>query len=140
MSLDRYDFGAEPTLDLHDFMDECSSHEDDGEETRTHPSNAFSGETLQPFETREDHPRLYTRRIREAKNQALRSMRHQLGHHQRQGSRESRRLPVTAKIRRRRPKNGRDSNEEEEEIGVHMWENRGQLVIEVPWFRSKVEP
>ena len=54
-------------------------------------------------------------------------------------------LPATAKIRRRRPKSGRDrteedEDEEEEEVGVHMWENRGHLVMEVPWFKSKVEP
>ena len=26
--------------------------------------------------------------------------------------------------------------DEDEEIGVHMWENRGKLVMEVPWFKT----
>ena len=30
-------------------------------------------------------------------------------------------------------------DDEEEEIGLHMWENRGKVILEVPWFRSSTE-
>ena len=35
-------------------------------------------------------------------------------------------------------KGGDDADEDEdEEIGIHMWERRGNLVMEVPWFRAE---
>ena len=51
--------------------------------------------------------------------------------------------PFNGYLTRRVPKNGKNLEEdgyEEEEVGVHMWENRkGSLVMEVPWFKSRVE-
>ena len=35
--------------------------------------------------------------------------------------------------------NSQDDNDEEE-IGLHMWENRGRVILEVPWFRSSTHP
>ena len=44
-------------------------------------------------------------------------------------------------IPRRSSEHGEEdrSEEEEEEIDVHMWENNGRLKLETPWFKSKVE-
>ena len=30
-----------------------------------------------------------------------------------------------------------DEEDEEEEIGVHMWENRGKLILDVPWLKDQ---
>lgn len=30
-----------------------------------------------------------------------------------------------------------DEDDEEEEIGVHMWENRGKLILDVPWLKDQ---
>ena len=47
------------------------------------------------------------------------------------------RWPMNAKVKKR-GSNGADNDaEEDEEIGVHMWENNGKLVMEVPWFQAK---
>ena len=45
---------------------------------------------------------------------------------------------VKAKVKERGAKRaGKQSGEDgDEEIGVHMWEKRGKLVMEVPWFRT----
>ena len=32
---------------------------------------------------------------------------------------------------------GNAEDDEDEEIGVHMWERRGKLVMEVPWFKME---
>ena len=76
----------------------------------------------------------------------LRSFRHPFGQQlDRQGSDSKEILPVAGKVTRPTPpkerKHGRDQGEEleEEEIGVHMWENRGKLVMEVPWFKTKLD-
>ena len=47
--------------------------------------------------------------------------------------------PMRAKVKKHGAKGAGDDPEEdeEEEIGVHMWEKRGKLVMEVPWFRTK---
>ena len=47
--------------------------------------------------------------------------------------------PMKAKIKKHGAKGAGDDAEEdeEEEIGVHMWEQRGKLVMEVPWFRTQ---
>lgn len=48
------------------------------------------------------------------------------------------RWPMKAKFKKHGTKAAGDDHAEEdgdEEIGVHMWENRGKLVMEVPWFR-----
>ena len=31
----------------------------------------------------------------------------------------------------------KDDEDEEEEIGVHMWENRGKLILDVPWLKDQ---
>ena len=33
-------------------------------------------------------------------------------------------------------RNSLDENDDEEEIGLHMWENRGRVILEVPWFKT----
>ena len=47
--------------------------------------------------------------------------------------------PMKAKVKKHGAMGaGGDAEEdEEEEIGVHMWEKRGKLFMEVPWFRTK---
>ena len=115
---------------------------------RHKPSEAFSGETLRSSEavSPEGSPQLYPRRVPHATGQMLPSnhnprMQH-AQRHDRPVSSNPNKIPHGARIRRRVPKNGRDidEEEEEEELGVHMWENRkGSLVMEVPWFKSKVE-
>lgn len=32
---------------------------------------------------------------------------------------------------------GNAEEDEDEDIGIHMWEKRGNLVMEVPWFRTE---
>ncbi|KAL9075536.1 MAG: hypothetical protein Q9161_001608 [Pseudevernia consocians] len=47
------------------------------------------------------------------------------------------RWPLNAKVKKR-GSNGADNDAEEgEEIGVHMWENNGKWIMEVPWFQTK---
>ena len=46
-------------------------------------------------------------------------------------------LPVAAKATRKSPYRGRKRNAEEE-VGVHVWEKNGNLVLEVPWFQGKM--
>lgn len=50
------------------------------------------------------------------------------------------RWPMKAKVKKHGGKhNGgnAEDDDEDEEIGVHMWEKRGKLVIEVPWFKME---
>ncbi|KAL8792569.1 MAG: hypothetical protein Q9195_004791 [Heterodermia aff. obscurata] len=35
-------------------------------------------------------------------------------------------------------RNSLDENDDEEEIGLHMWENRGRVILEVPWFKTSM--
>ncbi len=133
--------------------DEDAANGDDPDLIRHKPSEAFSGETLRSREEamREESPRPFPRRAREVKKQAIQSFRHSGRHHRphrrqpgdEQDGSELGRAETRATIKRRIPKNGRHSkpDEDEEEIGVHMWENRkGSLLMEVPWFKSKAEP
>ncbi|KAI4160680.1 MAG: hypothetical protein LQ342_005519 [Letrouitia transgressa] len=71
-------------------------------------------------------------RATESLMQALRrTVRPHSGH-----SNTSRRGSEAIPIRIRRKSSSCDTeDEEEEEIGLHMWENRGDVVLEVPWFR-----
>ncbi|KAL8822757.1 MAG: hypothetical protein Q9191_006515 [Dirinaria sp. TL-2023a] len=32
-----------------------------------------------------------------------------------------------------------EEEEQEEEIGLHMWENRGKVILEVPWFKNPAQ-
>lgn len=46
--------------------------------------------------------------------------------------------PLKSKVKNHGAK-GRiaEAEDEDEEIGVHMWERRGKLINEVPWFRTE---
>lgn len=136
-------FGAEQELRLDSFLedDSASSKVGETEGIRTHPSQAFSGETLRPLMSSipgGSGSHIYPWRLRAAKNKALRSMRHSLGHDERQDAGDRRR-PTRATIKSHMPRRGGNIHEEEEEIGVHMWENNGKLKMETSWFQSKVE-
>ncbi len=144
-NMDKDIWGAEQDLRLDNFLEDDSASSKGGEveEIRTHPSQAFSGETLAPYErsTSEDSgSHIPSRNLRDAKTKALRSMHHPLKHDVSQDA-GSRRQPMRATIKRHIPRRGKnnDKEEEEEEIGVHMWENNGKLKMETPWFQSKVE-
>ena len=47
----------------------------------------------------------------------------------------------TAIVKVHRPKQGlsKDNDDDDEEIGVHMWENRGKLVLDVPWLKDEAK-
>ena len=51
------------------------------------------------------------------------------------------RWPMKAKVKKHSAKGAAGTAEgdedEDEEVGVHMWENRGKLVMEVPWFKAE---
>ena len=122
--------------------DSASSQPEEMEEMRIHPSQACSGETLRPHEKSlpEDSPfDMNTQRLREAKRRALRSMRHPLGQDESEDV-GIRRQPMSATIKRHNARRRRNSDgDEEEEIGLHMWEKNGKVKLETPWFKSKVE-
>ncbi len=69
-----------------------------------------------------------------------RSLLHPLGGRKDQGSDEE---GVSAVATKHTPKKLRgkhnDDEEDEEEIGVHMWENRGKLILDVPWLKDQGE-
>ncbi len=44
---------------------------------------------------------------------------------------------VTVKERGVKDSGGNAEEDEDEDIGIHMWEKRGKLVMEVPWFRTE---
>lgn len=145
-------FRTEQDRHLGSFLDDDDAANGEiPDKVRHKPGEAFSGETLRPCKgmAREESPHLHPRRIREVKNQALQSLLRPRGQHRRQhdnqqdGS-EVKRAKTGVTIKRRIPKNGRDSKDDEDEeeaIGVHMWDNRkGSLMMEVPWFKAKVEP
>lgn len=139
-------FGAEQEFRLGDFLDDDSVSSEAREitEIRTHPSQAYSGETLRPRETSTPgdlSSHIQVQRLRDAKNRAFRSMRHPLGLDESQDA-GRRRQPMRATIKRHMPRrvfNNHEVEEEEEEIGIHMWENNGKVKMETPWFKSKVE-
>lgn len=43
-------------------------------------------------------------------------------------------LSARGRVTRHNPRPGDD--DDEDEIGLHMWENRGKVVLEVPWFKT----
>ena len=122
--------------------DSASSQPEEMEEMRIRPSQACSGETLRPHEKSlpEDSPfHMNTQRLREAKRRAVRSMRHPLGQDESEDV-GTRRQPMRATIKRHNPRRRPHSDgDDEEEIGVHMWEKNGKVKLETPWFKSKVE-
>lgn len=138
-------FGAEQELRLGNFLEDDNASDKLGgiEEFGTHPSQALSSETLRPGESstpRGASSHLHPRRLRDAKRQVLRLMSHRHGHNENQ-ERADRKQPTRATIKRQMPRRGWKGNEEEEEdeIGVHMWENNGKVKMETPWFKSKVD-
>lgn len=143
-------FGAEQDLRLGNSLedDSASSKAGESEKLRARPSQAFSGETLRPRESTtlgEANSQRHPRRLRDARNKALQSMRHPLRHNESHDADDGRQ-PKRATITRRMPRRGGKGNEEdgdddedEEEIPLHMWENNGKIKIETPWFKSKVE-
>lgn len=151
---DRHVSQTERGCHLGSFLDDNDAANGDDPDLILHkPSEAFSGETLRlcAGATREESPHLYPRLAREARKQAIQSLRHPPGHHRqyrrqhddRQDGSGLDKGDTRALIKGRIPDNGRHSkpDEDEEEMGVHMWENRkGSLMMEVPWFKSKAEP
>ena len=124
--MNKHNLGTEQDLRLGHLF------EDDGASTKarvmedpwTHSSQTFSGKSLQ-LRKREDLPaNLCTRCFRETKAKALRSMRYPFRHD----------MGRNADM----PRRGGNSDEEDE-IGVHMWENNTKLKLETPWFQSTVE-
>jgi hypothetical protein len=62
----------------------------------------------------------------------------------RHGVRESDKEKLTCAegaIQRRFPEKGKDIvvEEEDEEVGVHMWEKGGKVLMEIPWFKTVTE-
>ena len=123
-------FGTDPGtfLDVDDNDTDALPHK---------PSEAFSGSTLQlPSRRSPSPPHLPKQSMPEPRP-------HRNGRNHDRQSQEPWKAPHIARMRRRIPKNARYVNysdrDEEEEIGVHMWENRkGSLVMEVPWFEPRV--
>ncbi|KAL9633973.1 MAG: hypothetical protein Q9164_004374 [Protoblastenia rupestris] len=140
-NLDTVNFGAEPKLELQTLYDERDSRMVSAPTLQTMPSQTFSGETLQPPEdaAREESPHLFPRHPHRGQRKRLPLVRRHTGHgeHSRHISGSS--APINATPRR--PKPGRRRNDEDEndeaEIGVHMWENRGKLILDAPWFKTK---
>ena len=64
-----------------------------------------------------------------------RSLLHPLGGRKDQGS-EKQGVKAVATKHTPRGKHD-DEDDEEEEIGVHMWENRGKLILDVPWLKDQ---
>ena len=56
-----------------------------------------------------------------------------------QGKADGGKLPTKAKVKKhsRNGKNNDNGEDTDEEIGVHMWEKNGKLVMEVPWFKMQ---
>ena len=56
-----------------------------------------------------------------------------------QNTHDGGRWPMKEKVKKRGANEAGDrvQEDEDEEIGVHMWENRGKLVMEIPWFRTQ---
>ena len=143
-NVDENTFEMEESIQSKTFLD---VDDNQANTIRHKPSEAFSGSTLQSPIPREASPRCYSRNTRERKDPTTRSTHHALPPHgqspdQLFSGRNQRKTPHIARMRKKIPKNARyvRDDDEEEEIGVHMWENRkGSLVLEVPWFESKRE-
>lgn len=135
--------GVEQERWLDNFLedDSASSQPEEMEEMRIHPSQACSGETLRPHvkplpEDSSFH--MNTQRLRELKRKAVRSVRHPLGQDESEDA-GTERQPMRATIKRHKPRRRNSDGDEEEEIGVHMWEKNGKVKLETPWFESKIE-
>lgn len=138
--LDDNLFGGEQELHLDNFLDDDSaSNEGDKEESLHYHGQACSGETLRPLQSapQEHNPH----RMRQAGHRILKSMRDPPSNHERQGSVGGSRLPIRAAFQKHIPRRNQDDQKEvdDDEVGVHMWERRATLVLEVPWFKSTIE-
>ena len=128
-STNRDDFGdhiwvnnenvrGEPDLSISCSSEDRTSNKRPTESFRVKPSRNFSEETMQ------------------ISPPSLRGNRH--------GVRESDKEKTTraeGAIKRRFPGKRKDNvvEEEDEEIGVHMWEKGGKVVLEIPWFKTVTE-
>ena len=117
--------------------------DDDSASSKVEEEQGFSGETLWSRKkmgagTTGSHA--YPQHLRDATNKAFRSVRSPLGHDASHDA-GNRKQPLRVTMRRHIPRRNKNhgEEEEEEEIGVHMWENNGKLKLETPWFKSKVE-
>ena len=140
--------GAEEVLRLEEFLDNdsASSNAEGIEQIRAHPISAFSGGTLRPrgsLAPGDSSSHICRQHWRDMKSPALGSIRHPIKNNVSQDA-GHRRQPIRATIKRHLPQRGRnggeEAEEEEEEIGIHMWENKGKVKIERPfWFNSELE-
>ena len=140
-NIDENMFEMEEGIQPKTFLD---VDENQADTIRHKPSEAFSGSTLQSPILKEASPHPYPRNARE-NDSATRSKNHPMPPHRQSqdrlvSTRNQRKTPHIARMRKNIPQNARyvHDDDEEEEIGVHMWENRkGSLVLEVPWFESR---
>ena len=58
------------------------------------------------------------------------------GIHARKGSDEHEMVPVKVKRRKNGLRRNDQDEPEEESIGLHEWENNGQHMLIIPWFRE----
>ena len=130
-----------PDADPRSFLDV-----DDPEADAMHhkASEVYSGDTLHSpvLEDGERSPRLYPRQVRNATGQLLQPAHKPAASRNTPTSGNRRESVQRGRIKRRVPKRGRDTYDdgEEEEIGVHMWENQGgSLMMEIPWFQPKAK-
>ena len=131
--------GQDPSANT--WFERRTSDKGDKERIRKQPSQAFSRETLQYSATspRSESSHLFPRPIRKLMHEDSQSTRDSPRYHGVGDSGISETTPEAATIKRRFPRKRNDNiiEEEEEEIGVHMWEKGGKLMMEVPWFKTK---
>ncbi|KAK3168831.1 hypothetical protein OEA41_005279 [Lepraria neglecta] len=141
LEFDNEIFGGEPDLSIKSLSEDRTSGKKDTETIREHPSQALSGETLQPSATspRGESLELYPRPVRELMHHGPQSTQGRPAGHGVGDSGKKNMNPKEGTIKRRFPRKRKDNviEEEEEEIGVHMWEKGGKLVMEVPWFKTR---
>lgn len=134
-------FGGEQELQFEKFLaDESASDEGDNGKHDQHPNLTFSGEPSRPDQTAGQTQT--PRDVRHAGPKIIRTMRHPLSSHEHQSSTSGEKWPIRATLKKHFPKRSQDGKQEdddEEEVGVHEWERRATLVLEVPWFKTKID-
>ena len=125
---------------------ECRSEnflDDDSASSKVEEDQGFPGETLRSHKGMgATGSHTYPQHLRDATNKAFRSVHRPLGHdasHDAGNRQQLIRATMRRHIPRRSVNHGEEDEEEDEEIGVHMWENNGKLKLETPWFKSKVQ-
>jgi hypothetical protein len=117
------------------------SDDDDGEEIdggRIHMSGTLPSPSPNPNSANASGYDIHVQSGRRSSNR--RSLPHPFRRSQpeRQGSGANDMLPLSAKATRKNPKKrSAEDEDDEEEIGLHMWEKNGKLLMEVPWFQAK---